>query len=154
METKVMGIRVERVGHVVLKVRELRRSVQFYTQVLGLREVGRYGQDMVFFSADGSNHHDLAVQEVGRQASAADPSAVGLVHVALKIGNSIDALRAAKSHLEAAGVPILRLENHVVSNSIYLADPDGNELEVYVDGDPQLWRANPSAVASVLPLEL
>ena len=149
-----MAIRVERVGHVVLKVRELARSVHFYTEVLGLREVGRYGPDMVFFSADGSNHHDLAVQEVGVQARAADPGAVGLVHVALKIGNSLDVLCAAKAHLEAAGIPIIRMEHHVVSNSIYFADPDGNELEVYVDGDPSLWRANPSAVASVGPLEL
>jgi catechol 2,3-dioxygenase len=149
-----MGIQVKRVGHVVLKVRDLARSVPFYTGVLGLREVGRYGPDMVFFSADGSNHHDLAVQEIGAQARAADVGAVGLVHVALKIGDSLDALRAAKAHLEAAGVPIIRMENHVVANSIYFADPDGNEFEVYIDGDPATWRADPSAVASVHPLEL
>ena len=149
-----MSIRVERVGHVVLKVRDLGRAVAFYTGVLGLREVGRYGPDMVFFSANGSNHHDLAVQEVGPQARAADPGAVGLVHVALKVGNSLDRLRAAKAQLDAAGVPILRMESHVVANSIYFTDPDGNELEVYVDGDPKLWRENPAAVASVAPLEL
>jgi catechol 2,3-dioxygenase len=149
-----MGIQVERVGHVVLRVRDLARSVPFYTDVLGLREVGRYGPDMVFFSAGRGNHHDLAVQAIGTQAPGAAAGAVGLEHVALKIGDSLDTLRAAKAHLEAAGVTIIRMENHVVANSIYFADPDGNELEIYVDGDPATWRANPSAVASVQPLEL
>jgi catechol 2,3-dioxygenase len=149
-----MSIQIERVGHVVLNVRELSRAVAFYAGLLGLREVGRYGAHMVFFSADGTNHHDIALFELGPQARPADPGAVGLVHVALKIGNSLDELRAAKSQLEAAGVPILRLESHAVASSIYLADPDGNEIELYVDGDPQRWRDDPAAVASVAPLVL
>lgn len=149
-----MAITIERVGHVVLNVRELDRSAAFYAGVLGLREVGRYGPDMLFFSADGSNHHDLALRALGAQARPADPGAVGLCHVALKIGNSLSVLRAARQQLEAAGVPILRLEDHRVAMSIYVSDPDGNEVELYVDGDPRLWREDPSAVASVRPLVL
>jgi catechol 2,3-dioxygenase len=41
-----------------------------------------------------------------------------------------------------------------VSQSIYLDDPDGNGVELYVDGDPQIWRQDPSSVASVGPLTL
>lgn len=149
-----MTISVERVGHVVLNVRDLERAVAFYRGVLGLKEVGRYRGIMAFFSATGENHHDLAVLEVGPQARAPEPNAVGLCHVALKIGNSLDVLRAAKAQLDAAGVRILRIENHRVSQSIYLADPDGNEIELYVDDDPRIWRDNPAAVASVQPLEL
>jgi catechol 2,3-dioxygenase len=149
-----MAITIERVGHVVLNVRELDRSAAFYAGVLGLREVGRYGPDMLFFSADGSNHHDLALRALGAQARPVDPGAVGLCHVALKIGNSLSVLRAARQQLEAAGVPILRLEDHRVAMSIYVSDPDGNEVELYVDGDPRLWREDPSAVASVRPLVL
>ena len=149
-----MTIKVERVGHVVLNVRDLERSVGFYGGVLGLREVGRYGGNMVFFSATGENHHDLALLAVGSEARAPQPGAVGLCHLALRIGNSRAALRAAKAHLDAAGVPILRMENHVVAQSIYFSDPDGNELEVYVDDDPRIWRDNPAAVATVEPLEL
>jgi catechol 2,3-dioxygenase len=147
-------MQVERVGHVVLKVSDLGRAVGFYAGVLGLREVGRLGPDMVFFSATGANHHDLALVALGAQARTADAGAVGLVHVALKIGNTLAALRAAKAQFDAAGVPILRMETHVVAHSIYVADPDGNEIEVYVDGDPQLWRDDPAAVASVAPLQL
>ncbi len=109
---------------------------------------------MVFFSATGANHHDLALLEVGAQASAPAPDAVGLYHVALKIGDRIDDLRAAKAHLEAHGITPLRLADHRVSKSIYLTDPDGNGLELFVDTDPAIWRENPAAVATVEPLEL
>ncbi|OLB52952.1 MAG: hypothetical protein AUH99_03745 [Candidatus Rokubacteria bacterium 13_2_20CM_2_70_11] len=149
-----MAINPKGVGHVVLKVRDLDRSARFYREVIGLNEVARYRDRMVFFSATGANHHDLALLEVGAQASAPAPDAVGLYHVALKIGDRIDDLRAAKAHLEAHGITPLRLADHRVSKSIYLTDPDGNGLELFVDTDPAIWRENPAAVATVGPLEL
>ncbi|PYN38183.1 MAG: glyoxalase [Candidatus Rokuibacteriota bacterium] len=149
-----MAINPKGVGHVVLKVRDLDRSARFYREVIGLKEVARYRGRMVFFSATGANHHDLALLEVGAQASAPAPDAVGLYHVALKIGDRIDDLRAAKAHLEAHGITPLRLADHRVSKSIYLTDPDGNGLELFVDTDPAIWRENPAAVATVGPLEL
>src|SRR5947207_1084747 len=76
------------------------------------------------------------------------------VHDHLEIGDRIDDLRAAKAHLEAHGVAPLRLADHRVSKSIYLTDPDGNGLELFVDADPAIWREDPGAVASVEPLEL
>lgn len=153
---------VERVGHVVLKVRDLARSVPFYRDVLGLREVARLddrpalrvGARLVFFSATGANHHDIGLLEVGADAPTPPGHAVGLYHVALKIGDSLDELRAAKRHLEAHDVRILGVSDHRVSQSIYLADPDDNVIEVYVDADPRVWRQDPSAVASVAPLAL
>jgi catechol 2,3-dioxygenase len=144
---------IQRLGHVVLKVGSLGPAVAFYRDVLGLREVGRLG-DMVFFSATGENHHDIAIQPLGADATAHPDNAVGLSHIALKIGDSLDDLRAAKHHLESAGIPIRRIENHRVSQSIYVADPDGNEIELYVDDDPMIWKKEPSAVASVEPLAL
>jgi catechol 2,3-dioxygenase len=148
-----MAINVQGVGHVVLKVRNLERAVQFYGNVLGLKEVGRLGTTMAFFSA-GSNHHDLAVLEVGANAALPDRGSVGLYHVALKIGDDLDALRAAKAHLDAHGVEILALREHRVSQSIYLNDPDGNGLELFVDADPAIWREDPSRVATTGPLQL
>jgi len=149
-----MAINVRGVGHVVLKVRDLDRSAQFYREVIGLKEVARYRGRMVFFSATGANHHDLALLEVGKHAPAPASDAVGLYHVALKIGDQIDDLRAAKAHLEAQGITPLRLADHRVSKSIYLTDPDGHGLELFVDTDPAIWREDPAAVATVEPLEL
>jgi len=151
-----MGIRVQRVGHVVLKVRDLERAAAFYREVIGLSEVARgtFGRRMAFFSAGGDNHHDLALMEVGAGAPVPGAEAVGLYHVALKVGDSLDDLRAVRAHLQAHGVARMALADHRVSQSIYLNDPDGNGLELYVDADPAIWRRDPSAVASAGPLEL
>lgn len=146
-------MKIEGVGHVVLKVRDLERAARFYQDVLGLKEVARFHDRMVFFSA-GTNHHDIAVLKVGPDAPGPSREAVGLYHVAFKIGSSLDQLRAARAHLEAHGVPILGISDHEVSQSIYLQDPDGNGLELFVDADPAVWRKNPSAVATVRPLSL
>lgn len=149
-------IRVQNVGHVVLKVRDLERSVRFYRDVLGLREVarGHFGRPMAFFSATGENHHDLAVMEMGPEAPTPSPGGVGLAHVALRIGRSLEELRAARAHLEAQGITGLRLRDHRVSQSIYLEDPDGHGLELYVDADPAIWRQDPATVATSVPLSL
>lgn len=149
-------INVTNVGHVVLKVRDLERSVRFYRDVLGLKEVARatFDRPMAFFSATGENHHDIGLFEVGPDAAPPEKNHVGLYHVALRIGHSLEELRAAKAHLEANGVQELRLRDHTVSQSVYLNDPDGNGLELYVDADPGIWRDDPAAVATSVPLEL
>jgi catechol 2,3-dioxygenase len=108
---------------------------------------------MAFFSA-GANHHDLAVMAMGPEAPTPPPSAVGLAHVAFKIGDSLEALREAKEKLEAHGVPIRGIRDHRVSQSVYAEDPDGNTIELYVDADPAIWAADPSTVATVKPLAL
>lgn len=149
-----MGINVRGVGHVVLKVRDLDRSAKFYREVIGLKEVARFQGRMVFFSATGQNHHDLALLAVGPGAPGPQQEGVGLYHVALKIGDGLEDLRAAKEHLEAHGITKIRVTDHRVSQSIYLNDPDGNGLELFVDADPAIWRENPAVVATVEPLEL
>ena len=147
-----------RLGHVVLRVRSLAISVPFYTGVLGLREVARLdgperdivGGELAFFSF-GSNHHDLALLE-SPQTRPADPQCAGLAHVALRIGDHIDTLQAFHAHLRELGVALERSRDHEVSQSLYLRDPDGLLIEVYVDADPALWAAHPEAVATVRPL--
>lgn len=146
-------MKVQGVGHVVLKVRDLERSAGFYAGILGLKEVARFPGRMVFFSA-GVNHHDLAVMAVGHDAPNPPDSAVGLAHVALKIGDSLDDLRETKALLDARHVPIRGIRDHRVSQSIYLEDPDGNTIELYVDADPTIWAQDPSAVATAEPLSL
>lgn len=145
-------MKVEALAHVVLKVRSLEKSIPFYRDALGLKLVARYRGAMAFFSA-GSNHHDIALLEVG-DASPPQPHSTGLYHVAFKVGNSLDELRAFKAHLEQHGVAILGMSDHRVSQSLYIADPDGIEIEILVDADPKIWRENPAAVATVEPLKL
>jgi catechol 2,3-dioxygenase len=150
-----MAIRVRNVGHVVLKVRDIERSAWFYRDVLGLKEVARgvFGRPMAFFST-GDNHHDVAVMEMGPDAPPPPPDGTGLYHVALRIGTTLDELRAASEHLRANGLDKMRVRDHVVSQSIYVDDPDGNMVELYVDADPSTWREKPETVASSRPLEL
>jgi catechol 2,3-dioxygenase len=74
--------------------------------------------------------------------------------VALRIGTSLEELRAARAHLEAHGITDVRIRDHVVSQSIYLNDPDGNNIELYVDADAMIWRENPETVATSRPLAL
>lgn len=146
-------MQIKALGHVVLKVRNLERSTAFYRDLLGMKEVARYHGAMVFFSL-GQNHHDLGLLELGTQASAPPADSVGLYHVAFKVGDSLDELRACKAHLEQHGIAILGSSDHGVSQSLYLKDPDGIEIELYVDADLKLWRDNPAIVATVRPLQL
>jgi catechol 2,3-dioxygenase len=92
--------------------------------------------------------------EVGPDAALPQANGVGLYHVALVIGTTLDELRAAKAHLEAHGYTKLRLTDHKVTQSIYLDDPDGNGVELYVNADASIWRQDPSRVATVGPLTL
>ena len=147
-------IKIQKLGHVVLRVRDIERSARFYRDVLGLQEMARYQKAMVFFSIDGTNHHDLAIMSVGPKAASPSPSDTGLYHIALKIGDDIEDLRKAKQWLEQKGVTISGTADHTVSKSLYIADPDGIEIELYVDADQSVWKNNRKAVASIKQLDL
>ncbi len=147
-------MRIHALGHVVLKVRDLERSVPFYRDVLGLKEVARYEKRRMVFFVIADNHHDVALMETGEDAPDAPQASPGLAHVALKVGHSLDELREAKRWLEEHDVAIDHLADHKVSQSIYFHDPDGNQLEFFVDADPSIWRDTPSIVATGEPLSL
>ena len=151
-----MAITVKGVGHVVLKVREIEPALRFYRDVLGLAEVARadFGSGPMVFLSTGEHHHDIALVEVGPDARRPARGDVGLAHVALKIGDDLADLRAARDQLAAAGVEIGWIADHVVSQSIYVSDPDGNNVELYVDADESSWRADPTVVATAVGLEL
>jgi catechol 2,3-dioxygenase len=143
---------VLQLGHVVLKVRDRDRSVRFYTDVLGLKVAASMdAPPMTFFTL--GNHHDIAVMEVGPDGPDAPENSPGLFHVAFKVGDSIDDLRRAKTDLEAHGVAIDMIADHTVTQSVYFSDPDGNQIEVYVDVS-DAWRTDPQQVATIAPLSL
>ena len=146
-------MKVESLGHVVLKVADLERSEQFYNGVLGMPVCARFdeqGMKMTFFSL--GNHHDLAITKVSGKEAAADEKAVGLDHIAFCIGKSLDQLLEAKAQLEAAGI-VPNPVDHEVTKSLYFRDPDGHNVEVYVDVS-DAWREDPQRVAQVRPLQL
>lgn len=142
-------------GHVVFYVRDLQRSLAFYRDLLGFQEVGRIFGGKAAALTSGRTHHELLLIEVGAAPGPPPGRRLGLYHIGIKIGDSLDELRAAKRDLEQAGVSITGMSDHTVSQSLYLADPDGNEVELYVDADPSTWKKNPEAVvAPVKPLHL
>lgn len=127
-------------GHVVFYVRDLRRSVAFYRDVVGLTLVGEIFGGRAAMLTGGRTHHELLLIEAGAAPGPLQGHRLGLYHVGWKIGESLELLRALKEHLDARGVPIDGMSDHTVSQSLYLRDPDGNEVELYVD-DPKVdWR--------------
>jgi catechol-2,3-dioxygenase len=58
---------------------------------------------------------------------------LGLYHFGLRIGDTDDDLRQIRDRLNALGVPIVGVSDHGVTHSLYVLDPDGNEVELYVD---------------------
>jgi catechol 2,3-dioxygenase len=78
-----------------------------------------------------------------------------MYHFGLKIGESDEELREARQRLAEAGVRVVGASDHTVTHSLYIEDPDGNEIELYIDVQPELWREDPSAVlAPIKPLRL
>lgn len=142
-------------GHVVFYVRSLERSLAFYRDLLGFEEVGRVFNGTAAALTAGRTHHEILLIEVGEAPAPPVGRRLGLYHIGIKVGDSLDELRTAKQELEQAGVHIGGMSDHTVSQSLYLRDPDGNEVELYVDADEAVWKNNPEAVLSpIKPLRL
>jgi len=142
-------------GHVVFYVKELQRSLAFYRDLLGFKEVGRVFNGTAAALTSGRTHHELLLIQVGDAPGPLQGRRQGLYHIGIKVGNNLDELRAAKQELEQAAVTIDGMSDHTVSQSLYLRDPDGNEVELYVDTDEAVWKNNPAAVlAPIKPLHL
>lgn len=124
-----------RLGHLVLHVSDLARSTRFYCEVLGLRRRrgGIFNGDRMVLLTFGENDHDLGLLELPAPASSSDAAAPGLDHVAFRIGDSIEALREFKRHLDTLRIRPEQMTEHLYARSIYLRDPDGIAVEVYVD---------------------
>lgn len=142
-------------GHVVFYVKDLEQSLRFYRDLLGFKEVGRIFNGAAVALTSGRTHHEFLLIQVGDAPGPPPGRRRGLYHIGIKVGDSLDELRAAKTEVDAAGYRIVGMSDHTVSQSLYLLDPDGNEVELYVDGDERIWRENPAAVVSpIKPLVL
>ena len=150
---------VRELGHLVLYVRDVRRSADFYRDVLGWRQIlpgpGEVPVGAAAFSS-GRTHHELLLIEVGADATPIPLGRrVGLYHFGLKIGDTDDDLRQALAQVEAAGGTVVGASDHTVTHSLYILDPDGNEIELYIDVPGVDWRSDPALVAApIRPLTL
>ena len=148
-------MRAHYLGHVVFYVKDLERSLGFYRDLLGFKEVGRIFNGAAAALTSGRTHHELLLIQVGDAPGPSSGRRRGLYHIGIKVGDSLDELRQAKRELEQAGTSIDGMSDHTVSQSLYLKDPDGNEVELYVDADESIWKGDPAAVVSpIKPLRL
>ncbi|MCO5177834.1 MAG: VOC family protein [Thermomicrobiales bacterium] len=130
-----------RIGHVHLKVADLDRAIQFYRGVLGFEVMQRYGRQAAFLSAGGYHHHIGLNTWESRNGERPARGTTGLYHAAILYPNRRELARALSSLLRNH-YPISGAADHGVSEAIYLEDPDGNGLELYVDRDPAEWPRN------------
>ncbi|HMM42951.1 MAG TPA: VOC family protein [Thermomicrobiales bacterium] len=139
MSTQPTTIHPEtRIGHIHLKVSDLERAIEFYRDVLGFELQQRFGRQAAFLSAGGYHHHIGLNTWESRGGQRPAPGTTGLYHAAILYPNRRELARALRRLLEN-GVQISGAADHGVSEAIYLNDPDGNGLELYVDRDPAQW---------------
>ena len=135
-----MGFSIRRVGHLVLRVKDVARSRRFFEEVLGLPVVGQNERGMVFFSSDvKDNHHMVAIMPAKEGAAMPAPEQVGMQHVSFELGSFAE-LQEAWQRFKEKGVEITYTTFHGVSKSVYFKDPDGNMLEVYVNVPEEEYR--------------
>ena len=152
-------MQVKELGHLVLYVRDLERSIAFYRDLLGWKQIASPEGPGIRFPAaaftSGRTHHELLLIEVGESAQP-QPSGrhLGLYHFGLKVGDNDDDLRAALKGIQEAGVRVLGMSDHTVSHSLYILDPDGNEIELYIDVPGVDWKDGAAVMAPVKPLAL
>ena len=127
-----------RIGHVHLKVADLERSLKFYRDVLGFREMQRYGNGAVFISAGGYHHHIGLNTWYSKDAGPAPVKSAGLFHTAILYPTRKD-LAAIFNRLIEAKYPLTGASDHGVSEALYLDDPDSNGVELYWDKPKERW---------------
>jgi catechol 2,3-dioxygenase-like lactoylglutathione lyase family enzyme len=123
---------LKKIGHVVLRARDLKRSVDFYSKVLGFQVSDTYGEDMMpggmVFMRFNADHHGVAlVGGMGDQAQKRE-----MHHMAFEV-DSLDEVFAARDHLRKHGVPIVfeGRRRAGVQIAVEFLDPDGHHLEIY-----------------------
>lgn len=128
---------IERVGHVVLKMRDLDSARHFYRDILGMKIATE--RDFGVFFRFNDYHHDIAVFKVDEDAAAPEKNQVGLAHVAL-VADSLDTVKSIYQRLKDHDVSSLRTRDHGCTKSVYCRDPEGNEIEIYCEVPEMPWQ--------------
>lgn len=131
------------IGHTHLKVADLDRALGFWQGVLGFELQQRMGAQAAFLSAGGYHHHIGLNTWESAGGHPPAPGTTGLYHVAILYPTRRDLAVAAKRVVDA-GIPLQGASDHGVSEAIYLADPDGNGVELYHDRPASEWPRDAS----------
>lgn len=134
---------IKELGHVVLYVRDVEASSAFYRETLGFKQIAKMQGAAIFSS--GRTHHEMLLIEVGGSLAIDHTPKPGLYHIGFKIGDGAESLRAVYHELKENGVTIIGATDHGVTHSLYILDPDHNELELYADIGTD-WREHPEAI--------
>lgn len=126
------------IGHVHLKVSDLRRSLDFYCGLLGFQLMTTYGEDAAFISAGGYHHHIGLNTWMSKNGNPAPRDSTGLFHTAILLPTRKD-LATLLNRLREAKYPITGASDHGVSEALYLNDPDQNGVELYWDKPKEEW---------------
>lgn len=138
-------------GSVSLTVPDLARSVRFYTDVIGLRLL----QSKENTAWLGTNEFAPLLTLTGApDAQPKPPRATGLYHFALLTPSRL-ALARSLRHLMEMNYPLQGVSDHLVSEALYLSDPDDNGIEIYADRPRASWRTrNGQLEMATVPLNL
>lgn len=131
--TPVQGI-PRGLSHVALRVRNLARAVEFYTQVVGLALRNRR-DSAAFLGIRADTSHELALFALGDGAADPDPERVGMYHAAWEMA-SFEELEQFHKRLLASGTRIAGYSDRACN--VMFLDPDGNELEAFWELPPEL----------------
>lgn len=127
-----------RIGHVHLRVADLKRSIDFYSGVLGFEVMQHYGNQAAFLSA-GGYHHQLGLNTWESLGGSPPPrGSTGLFHTAILYPTRAELADALRRVIEA-NIPLDGASDHGVSEALYLRDPDENGVELYWDRPQDQW---------------
>ncbi|AXI08325.1 glyoxalase [Oceanobacillus zhaokaii] len=137
------------VGHVRLKVENLQRSLQYYQEIIGF-DILEQTSSSAKLTTDGKT--SILSLEQPENVIPKQGRTTGLYHFALLLPEKTD-LANIVVHFTEKGIRF-GSSDHLVSEALYLHDPDGNEIEIYIDRDPSEWSWNGEEVAmTVDPLD-
>jgi catechol 2,3-dioxygenase len=144
------ALTIQRVGHVILRVRDLSKAKAFYQGVLGMSIAAE--SDRAVFFRFGGYHHDIGVFRAAPDAELPKPEQVGLAHVAV-LADDFETVKRMHARCKEMGVEIVGAKDHEVTKSLYIKDPEGNTIEIYWDDPSYDWQTKGVALVAH-PLEL
>ena len=126
-------------GHVNIYVRDADVSKKWYEEMLGLHTYDYVPGRAAFMSANKEESHEVAVMQLGPDATLPQSKQVGLNHMAWRM-DSLEDLKEFYVHIKKSEWPIGQIIDHGISLGIYFPDPDGNGVEVYYEAPRSEWH--------------